>query len=188
VGPRRAPSHRSSATAHDVLLSSDPRRDQGRSGVDRAPVLACDDATVFGRRSTSWRASTGSRSARGSRRRGPRRQGPGRSRAGRRPGGHPRSTGWSAVWGTRAHRAVPRAADRAVDVAARVVRRSVAGGGGPSRPGSPTTSARSAAALAHGDYKLDNVLFAETAPPTCWRSSTGRWRRSATAGRPRRGR
>ncbi len=34
--------------------------------------------------------------------------------------------------------------------------------------------------LCHGDYKLDNVLFAPSRRPGSWRSSTGRWRPWAT--------
>jgi aminoglycoside phosphotransferase (APT) family kinase protein len=36
------------------------------------------------------------------------------------------------------------------------------------------------ATIVHGDFRLGNVMFAPSRPPSSWRSSTGRWRRSAT--------
>ena len=135
---RRAPSHRSSATAHDVLREFrilDAIKDEAVS-IAR-PVLACDDPSVFGAPfyvmaridgvpvrtgiPEAWTAATRGAAA-------------GARAAGRRARGHPHGRlGAVRSGGPRARRAVPRATDRAVDVTARVVRRSAAAGGGPRR-------------------------------------------------------
>ena len=169
---RRAPSHASSATAHDVLREFrilDAIKDEAVT-IAR-PVLACDDPAVFGApfyvmaridgvpvRSRdpagvdgdAGAATAGARPARRRARRDPRgRLGTLRSRR----AGPPRT--------------VPRTADRSLAVAARVLRRTSAARGHATSPSGWPTPARTTrpAALAHGDYKLDNVLFAESAPP-----------------------
>ena len=169
---RQAPPHRSSATAHDVLREFrflDAIKDQPVR-IAR-PVLACDDPDVFGGpfyvmeridgvpvRSSIPEAWTARPERAAARARGARR------RARRHPRGR---LGGVRARRVRPHRAVPRTPDRALAVAARVVRRP--------RRCRPRRSVGDwladdlppdqAPALAHGDYKLDNVLFAETAPP-----------------------
>jgi len=168
---RRAPSHRSSATAHDVLREFrilDAIKDEPVS-IAR-PVLACDDPAVF---ETQFYVMA-------------------------RIDGVPVRTGIPDAW-TATPDEQPRALEQLVDalVAIHAVDWEQCGLGdlahtGPylerqigrwlsqldSYGGRPLPAAALVAtwladhlppdqppALAHGDYKLDNVLFAESAPP-----------------------
>jgi aminoglycoside phosphotransferase (APT) family kinase protein len=168
---RRAPSHRSSATAHDVLREFrilDAIKDEAVS-IAR-PVLACDDATVFG---APFYVMA-------------------------RIDGVPVRSGIPEAWTVRPEEQA-QALEQLVDalVAIHAVNWDQCGLGdlahaGPylerqigrwtsqldSYGGRPLPPAARVAgwladnlppdqppALAHGDYKLDNVLFAEAAPP-----------------------
>ena len=167
-----------------------PRRHQGRARArSRGRSSPAPTRRSSARRSTSWSASTGAPSCSRCPPPGPQHRRPhGRAleELDRRPGRDP----CRRLAGLRARRPGPR---RRLPVApAHTWLAQLDSYGGRELPAAApdrrlarrAPPADQPSALCHGDYKLDNVLFAPTRHPRCWRSSTGRWRHRRSARRP----